>query len=207
VSIVASTLDILEGHKERVAFIEKLLAHRPQLLDHTFGKGRALEIEKKSTVLLPYMYSIAIENTSAPSYITEKFVDCIVSGAVPLYFGATDVGTYFPENSFIWLPIRDFDKCLQIIDGLGPEDYEQRKEAIIEAQNLIESKFSLSSMIMEELNKQGGRRSARKFQMLFGLDDLLIFTWDLIIAIAGLVPQSKRQLIWSRVSRLTGWKI
>jgi hypothetical protein len=207
VSVVASTLDILAGHKERVAFIERLLTHRPDLIEHTFGKGRRVELARKSTGLLPYMYSIAIENTSSPSYVTEKFFDCIVSGTVPLYFGAADIGTYFPENSFIWLPIRDFNKCLEILDGLSPEDYERRKEAIVEAQNLIASKYSLGSLIMEELNKLGGRGGTRKPQILFGLDGLLIFTWGLIIAIAGLLPQSQRRLIWGLVQRLTGWKI
>jgi hypothetical protein len=207
VSVVASTLDILAGHKERVAFIERLLTHRPDLIEHTFGKGRRVELARKSTGLLPYMYSIAIENTSSPSYITEKFFDCIVAGTVPLYFGGTDVGTYFPENSFIWLPIQDFDKCLEIIDGLSPEDYEQRVKAIIEAQSLIDSKFSLGALIIDELERRKSLRGAPTFRILFGVDGLLIFTWGLIIAIAGLLPQSQRRLIWGLVQRLTGWKI
>lgn len=207
VSIVASTLDMLPGHKERVAFIEKLLTHRPDLIKHTFGKGRGVELERKSTGLLPYMYSIAIENTSAPSYITEKFIDCILTGTVPLYFGAPDIGTYFPEHSFIWLPIQDFDKCLEILEGLGPEDYQRREEAIIEAQSLIQSKLSLASMIIDELDKKTSADSGRSFHFLFSFDVVGMFIWDLAVKAAGLLPQNQRLRIWGVIQSLTGWKI
>lgn len=206
-SIVASTLDMLAGHKERVSFIERLLIAQPQLINHTFGKGREIELVNKSTGLLSYMYSIAIENTSAPSYITEKFSDCLLAGAVPLYYGAPNVGKYFPENSFIWLPIQDFDKCLAILEGLGPQDYERRKEAIVEAQNLLESEFSLGSMIIDELRKPHSGRGARKLQFLFSFDGLLMFTWEIIITMAGMLPKSQRKKIWSFVEKLTGWKV
>lgn len=207
VSIIASTLDMLDGHRKRVSFINKLLIERPELTRHTFGKGRKTELEKKSSGLLPYMYSIAIENTSSPSYVTEKFSDCILSGTVPLYFGASDVGRYFPEGYFIWLPIDDFEKALEVLDSLSSEDYYQRQSALLQAQNLLQTEFSLSSMIIEELDESTRQVGRRRVRILFGYDGLLMFLWESANRLSKLLPLRQRQLIWGVVRRFTNWNL
>jgi len=46
-------------------------------------------------------FGLAIENTSAPGYITEKIADVFASGAIPIYFGAPDIADDFNKNSFV----------------------------------------------------------------------------------------------------------
>lgn len=48
-----------------------------------------------------YKFVLAIENTVAESYVTEKLFYALDSGAVPIYFGAPNVHDFVPPNSII----------------------------------------------------------------------------------------------------------
>ena len=192
VSVVASTIAILPGHKKRLGFVERLISQLPHLENDLYGRGRKKELTRKIDGLRDYMFSIAIENTAAPSYITEKFTDCIRAGVVPLYFGASDVGDYFPEGSFIRLPLENEKECFQIIGDLSAEDYESRRQAILDAQRIIESSFSLGKFInatASEILKQP-IQSRRALVCLFGLDGILLRLSDALGFASSFIPGS-----------------
>ncbi|CAI5947548.1 unnamed protein product [Closterium sp. NIES-65] len=48
-----------------------------------------------------YKFDLAIENTRAPNYVTEKFYSALEAGTVPVYFGAPDIASFAPPESFI----------------------------------------------------------------------------------------------------------
>ncbi|XP_020595241.1 alpha-(1,4)-fucosyltransferase-like, partial [Phalaenopsis equestris] len=48
-----------------------------------------------------YKFVLAIENTVADSYVTEKLYYALDAGAVPIYFGAPNVWDFVPPNSII----------------------------------------------------------------------------------------------------------
>jgi len=59
-------------------------------------------IPDKLAVLKNYKYSICYENTrDMKGYITEKIFDCFAAGVVPIYWGASNVADYIPEECFI----------------------------------------------------------------------------------------------------------
>jgi hypothetical protein len=174
VSLIASTLSILPGHKQRTEFISQLLQFRPDLREHTFGRGRASELVRKIDGLREYRYSIAIENTSSPRYVTEKFYDCILAGTVPLYYGAPDIADYFPNESFIALPIHDMPKCLSILSELSEHDYSARVPALLEARDLIRNRYSVGALILsraKHLPPDNSKHSS--VHNLFRLDGIL----------------------------------
>lgn len=57
--------------------------------------------QNKLETISEYRFSICYENMVLPGYMTEKIVDCFVAGTVPLYWGAPDIESYVPENTFI----------------------------------------------------------------------------------------------------------
>jgi len=173
-SIVASTLAKFPGHKLRFQFIDKLLSHIPELDSHTFGKGRKQELIQKVDGLKDYRFSIAIENSCIPSYITEKFYDCIIAGCVPLYYGAPNIADYFPIDSYIPLPVNDIEECRRIISGLSESDYQRRIPALIEARSLIREKYSLGAAILSFVSQMQNPSSAKKrFVILLRLDGVI----------------------------------
>lgn len=139
ISCIASNLMQLSGHRLRTRFIEHLKNAIPDI--HFYGKGSNY-IEDKSTALLPYRYSIAIENTHKPHYFTEKINDCFLTWTVPLYFGCTNIGDYFPERSFINLDINNPEKAIQQIkDIVANDQWDQRQQALQEARELVLNKY------------------------------------------------------------------
>ena len=59
------------------------------------------EIPKKLSVLQNYKFSICFENNIFGGLVTEKIIDCIFAGCIPVYWGAPDITDYVPKNCFI----------------------------------------------------------------------------------------------------------
>ena len=117
-----------------------------------FGRGRT-EIASKEEGLDVYRYSLVIENTKIPNYVTEKFTDAILRGAVPIYYGAPNIGELFPEGSFIRLEELSIGALQAALTGLGESDYESRREALVEAQRRLTCEFRLCCWLTSELSK------------------------------------------------------
>lgn len=184
-SIIASSLTILPGHKLRSQFVQELLTQLPELEHHTYGRGRKRQLLRKEDGLNKYRYSVAIENSCTDSYITEKFYDCIITGCVPLYFGAPNVADHFPEKSFIALPINDIQKCVQIIQTLSVADYESRIPALVEARSLIRDQYSLGAVILRHVAEiRQVQPSRRRLIFLMRIDGFLIWVQKLGITTA-----------------------
>jgi hypothetical protein len=48
-----------------------------------------------------FAFNVAMENTIAPGYITEKIGNAFKSGSVPIYWGASEINEFFNPQSFI----------------------------------------------------------------------------------------------------------
>jgi hypothetical protein len=151
-SAIASTKDWITGHRMRGKFVERAAQKFPDM--DLYGRGRELEIDDKWDGLATYRYSLAIENTSKDDYWTEKISDCFLSYTVPFYFGATNISQYFPEDSFIWLPIDDPERAVSVIhETLAHDEWKKRLPAIAEARRRVLEEYSLyahlSGLIIE----------------------------------------------------------
>lgn len=92
-------------YRQRFDLVNKILAsdldidiygRRLTINDPRF-KGH---LDYKFTGLLPYEYSIAVENTEEKNYITEKFVDCVLCNTIPIYHGAPNVAEVYDSRYF-----------------------------------------------------------------------------------------------------------
>jgi len=60
------------------------------------------QVISKSQTLQKYKFAICYENArDIPGYTTEKIFDCFFAGCVPIYWGAPNITSYIPENTFI----------------------------------------------------------------------------------------------------------
>lgn len=84
-SIIASKQDWAPGHKMRHAAIAMIQAKG---IDCTpLGRGYAY-LDQKIDGLRHYMFSVVIENSISGRYMTEKIIDAIATGTIPIYWGA-----------------------------------------------------------------------------------------------------------------------
>lgn len=152
-SAIASTKEMIEGHKLRNSFMKILEQDFPEV--SVFGEGRANQLEDKWAGLGPFEFSVAIENTSKPDYWTEKVADCFLSYAVPVYFGATNLDKYFPEKSFIWLPLGSQQDAIAVIEKVLHENsWTERNQAVTEARRQVLETYSLFGQIASRVRSE-----------------------------------------------------
>lgn len=74
-------------------------------------------IDYKFTGLLPYEYSIAIENSEEKNYVTEKFVDCVLCNTIPIYHGAPNISEIYDDRYFKQIDL-DSPNVIEDIKGI-----------------------------------------------------------------------------------------
>lgn len=80
-------------------------------------KGMA---ESKSETLSGYRFAICFENAELRGWITEKIFDCFFAGAIPIYWGAPDIGDYVPRDTFIDMrAFSSYDDLRNYLKGLS----------------------------------------------------------------------------------------
>ena len=90
--------------KERIAFFELLSKYkRVDSAGSVFNNmgGKVVGARAKLSLLAESKFTIAIENSSHPGYVTEKIVDPLLAHSVPIYWGSERVGEDFDEHSFV----------------------------------------------------------------------------------------------------------
>ncbi len=90
-SIIASGKKEAPGHRLRHEVIENFA--KKYSID-VFGRGYK-PVDSKLEALKDYYYTIVIENESSKGWFTEKLIDALQCGCIPLYWGAPDINEYF----------------------------------------------------------------------------------------------------------------
>lgn len=106
-------------------------------------------IQDKIVALKDYMFHITIENIIAPHYFTEKLIDCLVTGCVPIYYGASNIDKYFNIDGFI--TFSSFEEFSKI--KLTKDDFYKRKKAIEENFKLAHKYLSSDDYLATKLEK------------------------------------------------------
>lgn len=106
-SIISSDKHFLEGHRLR----HEIIAKFENKMD-VFGRGYKF-IENKSTALADYRFSLIIENVRHNNWFTEKLIDSLRTGTIPIYWGAQNISKFFNPKGFIFFDnIAHLDKIL-----------------------------------------------------------------------------------------------
>lgn len=97
ISIVASSKRSTYGQLLRHKVIERFKREFP--ID-VMGGGYKPFKDKIDSVK-DYRYSIVIENSQVDSYFTEKIMDCLVVGTIPIYWGCPTITNFFDKEGLI----------------------------------------------------------------------------------------------------------
>lgn len=103
-SMIVSYLNKPVGiYNKRMGLLNKILDSDLDI--DIYGKRLEIEdrrfrgwLEHKFIGLLPYEYSIAIENSNEWNYVTEKFVDCALCRTIPIYNGAPNINDIYDKR-------------------------------------------------------------------------------------------------------------
>ena len=132
VSSVVSGQYTYTGHKLRIDFLKKA---EEKIDFHIYGKCKDVGFKsykkelypEKDEGLLTYKYTFIAENTSRPNYVTEKFVDAIVSECLVFYWGCSNITEYFNDKCFIWLNLENIEESIETIQkAIENNEWEKR---------------------------------------------------------------------------------
>lgn len=145
ISMVSSNKAMCDLHKYRMHLANKY--QKSQIVDimGTINGGRPVKI---SDSLEDYCYSIIIENKITSCYFTEKLLNCFASMTVPIYIGATNIQRYFNIDGIIQInPYEDEEKLDMILKSCSYNDYNARKDAIIDNYNRVKEYMCIEDYI------------------------------------------------------------
>jgi Glycosyltransferase family 10 (fucosyltransferase) C-term len=152
-SIIASNKNQLPGHQLRHQIIhasgKNIDAFGPsykQFIIHSMNKIEGLK---------DYRFHFAIENCKKDFYFTEKLIDCLMTGTIPIYWGCPSIEKFFNIDGFVI-----FNDMYDLKDKLKtctPDFYNSKKAAIEEnfklAQNYILSEDWIYNNILNKNEK------------------------------------------------------
>lgn len=142
-------------YDDRVLIAEMLLSNN--LGVHVFGNGWEPfgdckgEAWNKKIGLTPYKFSVALENSHEKNYISEKFIDCLLTNTVPIYFGCTNINQYYDDRGYIQLPdIKNLDEILYIMRNImnnHDQIYEKMQKYCLQNKQMFLEKYNLLNKI------------------------------------------------------------
>ena len=98
-------------------------------------------VERKSDVLKKYRFCLCLENRYGDyGYITEKIFDAMISGCIPIYFGAKDICKHIPKNCFIDLSIfsdyQELDIVLKSLTSSQIKEYQENIKCFLSSEKI-----------------------------------------------------------------------
>jgi len=129
VSMIYSNKKYLAGHKLRYLIAEKLIPkiNFSDKID-MFGTGTSNPLRNKADGCNEYMFQIATENAKRPNYWADKILDCFITGCVPIYWGAPNIGDWFDERGI--LSFDNPNELVSILRSLSKEKYDSMIEYV-----------------------------------------------------------------------------
>ncbi|KAG0381056.1 4-alpha-L-fucosyltransferase [Mortierella sp. AD032] len=85
----------------------------------------------KQKLMSKYPFGLAAEHSNCISYVTEKIYDVLASGAIPVYFGASDIADFVPEGSYIDVKnFKDYDEVVEYMRIVDRAPFYKWKEIV-----------------------------------------------------------------------------
>lgn len=123
-SIIASGKRQLEGHQLR----HSIITAAEGKID-VFGGGYK-HIQSKLIGIKDYRYHIVVENVRKDFWFTEKLIDCLVTGTIPIYWGCPSISKFFNIDGFI--TFSNMQELKEKLKLCTPDYYDSKIDAIRE---------------------------------------------------------------------------
>tara|TARA_A100001234_G_scaffold33023_1_gene25595 strand:- start:83 stop:961 length:879 start_codon:yes stop_codon:yes gene_type:complete len=133
VSCIVSDLQMSDGHKFRLE-IANQIANSGEV--DMYGKAFNF-IPRKIDAVKDYMFSFAMENSCYESYFTEKLHDCLLTGTIPVYLGAPDIGDFYNLDGIIVMERDDEGNVIFDSEVLTEEYYYDHLDAVKDNYNRV----------------------------------------------------------------------
>lgn len=119
------------------------------------GCGQKLPRDQKVLAFKDYKFTIVIENSEEDNYFTEKVIDPLLCGTVPIYIGSPKIGDIFNMDGII--KVRDVDDIITKLNSFNDDLYYSMLPAIndnfLRAKNYMHPELLIQKHILANINK------------------------------------------------------
>jgi hypothetical protein len=150
-------------HQHREGFIKKIFMTNNTGID-LFGRGHNkanfgedykgelnYDGNCKLEGLLPYEYSIVLENSQEKNYWTEKLADAYLSWCLPIYWGCPNLADFFHTASYKHIMLDDPDPLKTIKNIIAQPVTPLEIEAIADARDKILNQYNIWEVIRKQI--------------------------------------------------------
>ena len=85
----------------RIKFIHELNKYKIVEMGGKFMNNIGGPVKNKTQFLSSYKFSIAMENSEGQGYISEKILDSLIAGTIPIYYGGYMIDEFINPKAFI----------------------------------------------------------------------------------------------------------
>lgn len=124
-SLIASAKRDSTGHKLRHAVVDWVRETDQDV--EIMGRGYT-PFEQKSEGVLPYRYSVVIENVQEKNYFSEKLLDAVFCETVPIYWGCPNLSDFVDPAGIMICNTEE--EIRSAVETMSVEDYEARLPAL-----------------------------------------------------------------------------
>ncbi len=164
ISSIISSLKNRNGHRnatytERRGLVTSMLASNVNVDVYGWDPAlypKALGLPQKINGLIPYKFTVAVENSFENNWVSEKFYDAILTDTIPIYLGAPNIREIYPENGYFVLDdLMDTDATLKLLHEINENADELYDKMLPELQKIKHryfTEFNLLTKILEIAN-------------------------------------------------------
>jgi hypothetical protein len=156
-SMIFSHKDWNASHRQRKRVFDMINDSSVDFVNF-YGTGSPNPIDFKIDGLRDYMFSIAMENEAPPylfspntDYFSEKLIDCLLAGCIPIFYGNPTVLNYFNPDGII--VVTDPDQVVPALEKLSPDLYLSKLDAVKENFEIARSYMNPEDIIYNLLNE------------------------------------------------------
>lgn len=127
----------------RIKFIKELNKYKKVEMGGKYMNNIGGPVKNKTKFLSSYKFSIAMENTEGQGYISEKILDSLIAGTIPIYYGGYMIDEFINPKTFIL--IKNENDMKKKIDYIKKIDNDEKlyksilKEKLFIDDNLVKN--------------------------------------------------------------------
>ena len=127
----------------RIKFINELNKYKKVEMGGKYMNNIGGPVKNKTKFLTSYKFSIAMENTEGQGYISEKILDSLIAGTIPIYYGGYMIDEFINPKTFILIKNeKDMKKKIDYIKKIDNDEKLYKsilKEKIFIDDNLVKN--------------------------------------------------------------------
>lgn len=112
-----------ERARERISFLEELDKYKRVDSGGAVRNNIGRRVDDKLAFIRESKFTIAFENESTPGYVTEKIIQPLIEGSIPIYWGDPTITKDFNPECFINVhDYSSFSEVVQLVRRIDEDD-------------------------------------------------------------------------------------